>query len=218
MDNILDVFLGLVLGAILMYWLFSFFRRKQGKEVTKHQATVLLEKTKSVCKLISVEGEFAEIYAYENTKDRFLSLISSKKKALIIINAKAHIGYDLKKITLKSDIERKRVTLTNFPQPEVLSIEAELVFYDIKNGMFNSFTPDDLTILNQEAKRHIKDKIPESGLMQTAQKEALDTILLVESLAETIGWTLDYSALAIQNAEGAILEKELNLEKPKLPL
>jgi hypothetical protein len=215
MDNIFDSFLGLVLGAIIMYWLFSMFRKKQGKEITKHQSTVLLEKIKSVCKLISVEGEFAEIYTYENTKDRFLSMISSKKKALIVINARAHIGYDLKKISMKADIDKKKVTLTNFPQPEILSIEPELEFYHIKNGMFNSFTPDDLTGINQEAKQHIRDKIPASGLMETAKKEAMDTILLVESLAGTIGWELDYSALEISNSKPALLITPMT-DKPKM--
>ncbi len=217
MGDILEIFLGLILGAILMYWLFSFFRKKKGKEVTRRQSSVLLEKIKSVCKLISVEGEFAEIYTYENTKARFLSLISSKKKALIVINAKAHIGYDLKKISITADVEKKKVTLANFPQPEILSIEPELEFYDIKNGMFNSFTPDDLTVLNQEAKQHIREKIPDSGLMQTARKEALDTILLVESLAETIGWKLDYSALEIQGSERELLEKNPILPKKEEP-
>ncbi len=208
MDTIVDTFLGLVLGAIATYWVYSFFRKKKGKEVTKHQSTVLLEKIRSVCKLVSVEGEFAEIYTYENTKARFLSMVSSKKKALIVINAKAHIGYDLSKIGMKSDVANKKVTLTDFPQPEVLSIEPELEFYDIKNGMFNSFTPNDLNVLNQEAKQHIRDKIPQSGLMETARKEALDTILLIESLAATIGWKVDYTALEIGSKKEGISNKK----------
>jgi len=197
MDNILEVFLGLILGAILMYWVYSFFRKKQGKEITHHQSTVLLERIKSVCKLISVEGDFAEVYKYENTKERFLSLVSSKKKALVIINAKVHIGYDLKKLFLNADDEKKKITLTNFPEPEVLSISPDMQFYDIKNGFFNSFSPDDLTTLNQEAKKHILEKIPVSGLMETARKEALETVLLIEKIVETIGWKLDYSALKL---------------------
>lgn len=206
MDNILEIFLGLVLGAIMMYWIFSFFRKKKSKELTHHQSTVLLEKIKSVCKLISVEGDFAEIYKYENTKERFMSLVSSKKKALIVINAKAQIGYDLQKVLMHSDTAKKKIILTNFPQPEVLSIEPELEFYDIKNGLFNSFTPDDLTSLNQEAKKHIREKIPESGLMETAKREALEAVLLIEKIVETIGWTLDYSALEISNEQKKMLE------------
>ena len=207
MDSILEIFLGLVLGAILMYWVFSLFRKKKSKELTEHQSTVLLEKIKSVCKLISVEGDFAEIYKYENTRERFMSLWSSKKKALIVINAKAQIGYDLQKILIHADNGKRKIILKNFPEPEVISIEPELEFYDIQNGLFNTFTPKDLTSLNKEAKKHIMEKIPESGLMDTAKREALEAVLLIEKIVETIGWKLDYTALQIADEQKKILNK-----------
>ena len=197
MDSLFDSMLGLILGGILVYWVYSLFNKKQSKQLTEKQSTVLLDKIKSVCKLVSVEGDFAEIYHYENTKEGFMNLLSSKKKALIIVKAKAHIGYDLKKLKMKADNERKKIILDAFPEPEVLSIEPDLQFYDIKNGLFNSFKPEDLTNLNVEAKEHIKQKIPESGLMDTARKEVLQAVLVVEKIVETIGWTLDYSALEI---------------------
>ena len=205
MDSIVEVFMGLILGAITMYWMFSLFRKKKSKELTEHQSTVLLEKIKSVCKLISVEGDFAEIYKYENTKERFMSLVSSKKKALIVINAKAQIGYDLQKIFMHADNEKKKIILTNFPEPEVISIEPELEFYDIQNGLFNTFTPNDLTSLNKEAKKHILEKIPESGLMDTAKREAIEAVLIIEKIVETIGWKLDYTALKIPEKQRDLL-------------
>jgi len=205
MDGLLEVLLGLILGAIAMYWIFSLFRQRKNKETTEHQSTVLLERIKNVCKLISVEGDFAEIYKYENTRERFMSLVSSKKKALIVINAKVHIGYDLQKIQLHANNAKKQIVLNTFPPPQILSIEPQLEFYDIKNGLFNSFTPNDLTSLNQEAIKHIRDKIPQSGLMETARREALEAILLMEKLVETIGWKLEYSALEISTEEKAKL-------------
>ncbi|WP_019670649.1 DUF4230 domain-containing protein [Eudoraea adriatica] len=207
MESIFELFLGSVLGAILMYWMYSLFRIKRRKELTEHQSTIILEKIKSVCKLISVEGDFAEIYRYENTREHFMSLLSSKKKALIVINAKAQIGYDLKKVLMHADTDKKKIILSNFPQPEVLSIEPELEFYDIKNGLFNSFTPSDLTSLNQEAKKHVMEKIPESGLMDTARREALEAVLLIEKIVETIGWKLDYSALELSEHNKPFIEK-----------
>ena len=205
MDSIVEVFMGLILGAITMYWMFTLFRKKRSKELTEHQSTVLLEKIKSVCKLISVEGDFAEIYKYENTKEHFMSLVSSKKKALIVINAKAQIGYDLQKIFMHADNEKKKIILTNFPEPEVISIEPELEFYDIQNGLFNTFTPNDLTSLNKEAKKHILEKIPESGLMDTAKREAVEAVLIIEKIVETIGWKLDYTALKIPEKQKNLL-------------
>ncbi|MEM8845704.1 MAG: DUF4230 domain-containing protein [Bacteroidota bacterium] len=207
MDSLFDSILGLILGGILVYWVYSLFNKKQSKQLTEKQSTVLLDKIKSVCKLVSVEGDFAEIYHYENTKEGFMSLLSSKKKALIIVKAKAHIGYDLKKLKMKADNERKKIILDAFPEPEILSIEPDLQFYDIKNGLFNSFKPEDLTKLNMEAKEHIKQKIPESGLMETARKEALQAVLVVEKIVETIGWTLDYSALEITTEDIQLLKE-----------
>ncbi|MDX1326160.1 MAG: DUF4230 domain-containing protein [Arenibacter sp.] len=206
MNEIVELFLGLILGAIAMYWVFSLFRKKRNKELTDHQSTILLDKIKSVCKLITVEGDFAEIYRYENIKEHFLSLVSSKKKALIVINAKVHIGFDLKKLRMHADKEHKKIVLTNFPEPEVLSISPDLQFYDIKNGLFNVFTPSDLTSLNLEAKKHIKDKIPQSGLMDTANREALEAVLLIENIVETIGWKLDYSALELADKKKQLLD------------
>ncbi|MEC7262983.1 MAG: DUF4230 domain-containing protein, partial [Bacteroidota bacterium] len=58
-----------------------------------------------------------------------------------------------------------------------------------------------------EAKEHIKQKIPESGLMETARKEALQAVFVVEKIVETIGWKLDYSALEISNREKQFIEE-----------
>lgn len=207
MDTIFDSFLGLILGAILTYWVYTLVKKKESKEVTEHQSEVLLEKIRSVCKLVSVEGDFAEIYRYENIKERFMSLVTSKKKALMVINAKAQIGYDLKKVEIKADKANKKIILTNFPEPEILSIEPDIQFYDIQSGMFNFFSPNDLTLLNKEAKEHIRDKIPESGLMDTARKEAIQAVLLIEKIVETIGWKLDYSALEISENQKNLLQE-----------
>ncbi|MEX0273435.1 MAG: DUF4230 domain-containing protein [Flavobacteriaceae bacterium] len=208
MDSITAIFIGLISGAVIMYFLFRRFGKRKNRQLTKHQSSVLLDKIRSVCKLITVEGDFAEIYKYESTKSRFMDLLSSKKKALVVINAKAQIGYDLQKIMMHADNDKKQIILTNFPQPEVLSIQPDLEFYDVKNGLFNAFTPDDLTAMNQEAKKHILDKIPQSGLMDTAKKEALETVLLIEKIVETIGWKLDYSALKIPEDKKHLLDKK----------
>ena len=201
----METFLGLILGAILMYWVYGLFNRKRQKELVQHQSTIILDRIKRVCKLVSVEGDFSEIYNYQNTKEGFLKM-TSKKKALVLINAKAHIGYDLKKVKLTADNDRKMIILNEFPQPEVLSVESEIQFYDIKNGLFNSFDSEDLTELNKQAKNHIRGKIPESGLLETAKREALEAVLIIEKIVETIGWELDYSALELSHREKQFLE------------
>lgn len=193
------LFIGLLGGAVVAYFIFARFSAAKNKSSVQTQSVVLKEKIKSVCKLVTVEGDFAEIYHYESVKEKFFKLLSGTKKALIIIEAKAYVGFDLSQIALESDTKNKRIILTHFPQPKLLTIETDFKYYDKKEGWLNPFTSGDLTDLNKEAKQFIKDKIPQSGLMESAKKEALTAISLMETLAESIGWTLDYSALKINN-------------------
>lgn len=197
----MEALLGLFLGAIATYWVLNYIKIQNKKDRTNEQSIILLEKIRSVCKLITVEGEFAEIYHYENVKEHFLSLVSSKKKAIILINAKAHIGFDLSKIKMNAVAEKRVIKLTEFPQPEILSVETDFKYYDKKDGFFNKFDSSDLTDLNTKAKEQVMAKIPESGLFESAKNEALEAVLMIQTIVETIGWTLDYQALILPENE-----------------
>jgi hypothetical protein len=193
-------FLGLALGAVASFFIFKLFFKGSKKENTREQSVVLMEKIRSVCKFITVEGDFSEIYHYKNVKDKIANFLLGKKKAIILIKAKAHIGFDLTKIEMDSDPERKTIHLKNFPQPQILSIETDFSYYDKSEGWANYFTSDDLTEVTRNAKQHIIDKVPESGLMDQAKKEAIQAIKMMEGLAATIGWTLDYNELVLNEA------------------
>ena len=197
----MELLIGTLLGVFLTYWGMSFFYSKKGTQQIEKQSVILIEKIKSVCKLITVEGDFAEIYHYEDTKNHFLNIISSKKKAILLINAKAHVGFDLSKIQLEANNKMREIKITHFPEPSVLTVETDVKYYDKKDGLFNRFEASDLTELNIESKAFIVAKIPESGLLITAKKEALDTILMIEKLIETSGWKLNYSQLVLSNSE-----------------
>ena len=202
----MEAILGTIFGILLAIAVFWYFKLKETKKLAHSQSIILLDKIKRVCKLITVEGDFAEIYHYQDVKQKFLKLISSKKKALVVVNAKAHVGFDLSKINLEADTNNKTVKLNHFPQAEVLSIETTLDYYDKKDGYFNKFEANDLTELHTEAKKHIQDKIPESGLYKEAQKEALEAILIIESMVQTIGWKLDYSAFKIEDNNQKLID------------
>ncbi|WP_431133757.1 DUF4230 domain-containing protein [Psychroserpens mesophilus] len=197
----METFFIIIISILVTLAIVTLVKQFRIQKRTNSQSVILLDKIKKVCKFITVEGDFAEIYHYEDVKERFLKLVVSRKKALVVINAKAHVGFDLSKIQLESDTKTKTVKLFHFPQPEVLSIETDLNYYDKKDGMFNKFEASNLTELHNEAKNHIMNKVPESGLYEIAKKEALESVLLIESIVETIGWKLDYSALKIEGEQ-----------------
>ena len=204
----MEALLGLFLGAIITYWGMRYVKVQKTKDKTQAQSVILMEKIRKVWKLITVEGEFAEIYHYENTKERFMSMVSSKKKAVLLINAKAYVGFDLSRIKMEAITEKKTIKLTDFPDPEVLSLETDLRYYDKKDGLFNKFDSSDLTEVNAKAKDHVLEKIPESGLLDTARSEALEAVLLVQNIVETIGWSLDYQDLLLAKSSKGELPGE----------
>lgn len=194
-----SLFTGLIVGVIFAYFVFSRYASLRKKEKVTAQSVVLMENIKSVSKLITVEADFAEIYHYETDKHKLLNILIGKKKALLLIDAKAHVGFDLTKIKLESNVNSKVIKITDFPQPELLSIETDFKYYDKKEGWLNPITSSDLTDINKEAKQHIIDKIPGSGILEEASEKALDTVKLMEKLAETINWKLDYSSLVLNS-------------------
>ncbi len=202
----MEALLGIIIGVLATAGGILYLKFQQTKKLTNTQSVILLDKIKSVCKFITVEGDFAEIYHYTDVKQKFLKLISSKKKALVVVNAKAYVGFDLSKVNIKANNRTKTIVLNDFPQPEVLSIETTLDYYDKKDGYFNRFDASDLTDLHSEAKKHIQEKVPESGLYPSAKKEALEAILLIENIVQTIGWKLDYKALEIEDKDKELLE------------
>ncbi len=201
MVNFLYLFFGICLGLVIMFFGYRAFRLGRKRELIEKQSVVLLEKVRNVCKLVMVEGEFAEIYNHQNNKDYLFGLLQSKKKALLQVNAKVHIGYDLKKLEIIPDNKNKTIILKKFPQPEVLAFENNYKIYDIDEGIFNKFSPEEISNFHIDSKQFILDKIPESSLMESAKKEALTAVTIMQNIVETIGWKLDYSALKMETTE-----------------
>lgn len=193
----MDVIIGILFGALLTFVVIKFFYNSSKKEITEKQSVILVEKIKSVCKLVSVEGDFSEIYDYKSVKTLFMNLIETKKKAIVKVNAKALIGYDLSKVIIEPNTRTKTIKITQFPEAEILSMDTNIEYYDKTENLFNKFTPEDLTQINKEAKQAIVDKIPESGLLDTANKEVLEAIGIIKNIVETVGWKLDLTKLEL---------------------
>lgn len=196
----MEFIIGLVLGAAVVSLVVYFLRNKLVKNKREEQSVVLLEKIRSVSKMITVEGDFSEIMHFEDVKDVFLSLVSSRKKAIVLANAKVLIGFDMKKIRLSANPDNKKLVLDHFPEPEILSIETDIQYYDVSHGLFNKFAAGDLSELNKKVKLNIQEKIPDSDLLYSAKSKALETVKMIEQLVSTFGWQLDYNDLIKTNS------------------
>jgi hypothetical protein len=183
MTDILLIFAGIVIGGLLIY----LFMRGRGpsQKVTVHSST-LLEKVEKVFKIVLVEGHFSEIYDYQH-HGKFLYLFNTHKKALLIVNAKVMVGYDFKKVVMDVDDRTKQISIVSFPEPEILSIDPEVRYYDVFDGPLNKFSNEDLTRIQQEAKTMILVKAKESELPGIARNQIRNLLL---EMGELKGWNL----------------------------
>jgi len=205
----MDFILGILVGSLFIGALMLLYRNRFSKQKTEEQSVVLLEKIRNVSKMITIEGDFSEVMHFEDIKGVFLSLVTSKKKAIILANAKVFIGFDMKKIRLQSNLSNKTLILEHFPEPEILSIETDIQYYDVKDGLFNKFAAADLSELNRKVKVNIEEKIPDSDLLISAKSKALETVKIIEQMVGTFGWKLDYKGLEF-------IKKPLLEEKNKI--
>ena len=184
------ILLGLIIGLIIGTALTSIYYKNLKQKQLQNQSVLLMEKIKQVCKLITVEGEFSELFTHRDEKNWLFKLIQLEKKALLIVKAKVMIGFDLSKINIGIDTHKKLVSLTSFPAPEILSIDSDLEYYDIQRGIINKFTETDLNDLNKKSKEFIREKVEDSQLYTIARKQASDTIEVIRDLIESVGWEL----------------------------
>jgi hypothetical protein len=178
----------------------SFFYKSRSERQLKSQSVLLLEKIKQVCKLITVEGEFSEIFTHRDQKNLFFKLLQMEKKALLIVKAKVMIGFDLTKINIEINTSKKQVNLSQFPEPEILSIDNDLEYYDIQKGIINKFSETDLTNMNKKSKEFIREKVENSHLMLIAKNQANDTVSLIRQLIESVGWELISEKISLKQA------------------
>jgi Protein of unknown function (DUF4230) len=178
---LLVLILGVILGGYYMIKN-QFFKSQQAENTT-----IILDKIKTVTKLISVEGQFSELYSYKESYEYdFFNLFS--KKIILRVNAKVSVGYDFENVNLSIDSLTKTVTLNELPSPEILSIDHNLDYYDISEGTFNSFTPEELTNINKKAKDFIASKAKTTQILQKAEAQKQDYLKMMEMALKSGGW------------------------------
>lgn len=180
-----------IVALFLVFGLGIFAAKKYyqfGETVSKQNSQVLLEQIKSVAKVIAVEGYFSEIYTHEDYYNFDLSPF--RKKALLRVKAKVSVGYDLESMKIEADDATKIITISKVPNPEILSIEHDVDYYDIQEGTFNSFSEQELTDLNRRAKKFIEEKAKsdELGLLPAAEEQKLKMLESIKIIANTAGY------------------------------
>jgi len=185
--NIVFILAGLIIVFAIAWYSGMKYQLFQIKKTETSQ--IIVERIDKVLQLVTVESEFAEIYDYKDY--RIYDTWPFSKKALVKVKAKASIGYNLEEISFHFDDSKHIVKLEKWPEPKLLSLDHDLEYYDMQEGLFNTFDSEDLTRVNQKAKEFIKDKVMSSDAYQAAEEQRAEfEALLRLSLGQT-GWKLE---------------------------
>ena len=178
MMTLIMLLLGLVLGGIIAFLISN--KMSAAPVVITESSHTIAESMRKVFKVVSAEGHFNEIYNYEETTKIF-NFIPSKKKALVIVQAKVLVGYDFEKFHWEVDEVNRKVKLLNFPAPQIISTETDYKYYNIEEQFFNLFSKDDLAKIQQNGKRQVIEAAKKSHLPEVAAEQM--RTLLTELLA-----------------------------------
>ncbi|MEH6659644.1 DUF4230 domain-containing protein [Leeuwenhoekiella marinoflava] len=196
MRKILIVILIFILG----YFTYKYFEAKNESRNQLLEATSLIEKEiKNVGKLVVTEGSFAQVFTYKDSKQIF-NLVAANKKALVVINAKVTISYDLRALETEVDAEAKTITITKIPKPEI-NINPDIEYYDVSQDYLNQFEASDYNTIKKRVMRSIRKKVEASELPANAQNRLVAELSNIYVVTNTLGWTLKYNTTPIENSQ-----------------
>lgn len=193
-------FLGFIAALLIVGGFWFYTDKKDSRDELNANSAMIQQQIQNVGKLIVTEGYYSQVFSYTNSQKLFLSLVSANKKALILAKAKATVEYDLRQLETKVDAESKTVTIVKIPDP-VVNIYPEFEYYDVTQDYLNQFEAKDYNKIKTSITEQFRKKIEASGLKDDAQERLMSELLNIYVLTKSLGWSLVYNEVVIENPE-----------------
>lgn len=187
--------------ALLIVFVYQYCDyRKFNTEQRIQSSAMLQEQLKNVGKLIVTEGNFTQLHTYEDSKKYYFDALTFKKKALVKVDAKALVSYDLKQMEVRVDTAARKVIVNFIPEPE-LTIVPNIEYYDIEAGIFNDFDADALNSISKKVTDSITNMAKTGPIMSNARNRLISELHQIYVLTASMGWTLEYQNKVIDKPE-----------------
>jgi len=177
---------GIIIGVLLSLLYFE----KQKNETIHRQSNVILENIKKMNKLIVTEAYFNEVFSYSDSDKYFFDMVNFNKNAVLLVNARAQISYDLSQLKIDVDSIHKIIKINEIPKEEV-TIIPDIKYYDLKQSSFNSFNKEELNEINRKAVEQIKSHIDLSDIRKKAKERLLEELKNIFILSKMYDWKVE---------------------------
>jgi hypothetical protein len=191
---------GFVIAVVTLLGIWYFLTEKQEREELRANSELIQKQVQQVGKLIVTEGYYSKVFTFKNSQNLFLNFWKSDKKALVVVNAKATVEYDLRQLETEIDEANKTLILKKIPEP-VLNIYPDIEYYDVTQDYFNSFEAKDYNKIKNSVTSQIRTQIEKSDLMKDSRERLMVELTNLYVLTNSMGWTLMYEEQVIENQD-----------------
>lgn len=185
---------------LLGFLIAKFWYEKKEEKHQREEIKVVLNGIQNLSKLVVSEGNFSEMYSFSDTKKYFYNYLSFEKKAMLSVNAKVEVGYDLSKLDIQIDSIGKQIIINKIPEEEVV-ISPDIKYFDLQQSQFNTFSKSELNKLTDKSIERIKSTITVSNLQKEAKTRLFEELSKIYQLSEIYNWkVIDNTNSKIPNA------------------
>lgn len=180
-------FLKYIAIFLLGFLVAKFWYDHQDQKHQKEEAQVFLNSIKSLSKLVVSEGSFSEVYSFTDSKKYLYDYVSFDKKAIVSVNAKVEVGYDLSQLEIQIDSVAKEIIINKIPKEDVV-ISPDVQYFDLQQSQFNTFSKAELNKINNKAIENIKTTITVSDLKKDAKNRLFEELSKIYQLSKIYNW------------------------------
>lgn len=154
--------LGAATGLGLSEW-----RAALGGGRTRIDQTVVVDRLKTVAKLVTTEAMLRDVVSYQNT------FFGSTKRSLVIVTGKALVGFDLAQTPGVEVHPADKTIALMLPHARLIGIEIlEMKTYDESRGLWNPFHPEDRDTIYLLARQRLAATAGDLGVLAHAEEGA----------------------------------------------
>ncbi|QOD60119.1 DUF4230 domain-containing protein [Polaribacter haliotis] len=180
-------FLKYIAIFLLGFLIAKFWYEPKVENHKQEEIKVVVHSIKNMSKLVVSSGTFSEVYNYSDSKKYFYNYLSFDKKAIVTVNAKVEVGYDLSKLEIQIDSIGKKIFINNIPKEEIV-ISPDVKYFDLQQSSFNTFSKRELNKINQKSIEKIKETIEVTNLKKDAKARLLEELSKIYQLSAIYNW------------------------------
>ncbi|MFK8056487.1 MAG: DUF4230 domain-containing protein [Saprospiraceae bacterium] len=189
MKNLL--LLSCLLGALLLGWFGKAYWDFSQAPNIKERSVIIEDQIRKIAQLATAEGHYGQMFNHKETG--FLDYPSFNKSVIVDATARVVVGFDLEGISVEADAGRKRLIVHHWPEPSELAYEVDMRYFDLDQGLFNSFDSKELNEIKAKMGEELKSKLDFETLEAKSFEQAEDLLGIIDENLRLVGWHLEVS-------------------------